>query len=70
MDSEIVLKDGCIHILISLEHQLGQVIEKAKDVCNIRYSNTEWDELNNAIGQLIDALTVLGVDFNNPRIIS
>lgn len=68
MQPDVTFQDGRVVISVPLDREIGEVVKAATRVCNVRYSDAEWDELNRAIGELIDALTKLGVNFNNPRI--
>ncbi len=68
MQANVVFEHGHIVIAVPLDKQVKNIIEAATHVCNVRYSDAEWDMLNSAIGDLIDALAAIGVDFNNPRI--
>lgn len=69
---DVIFKDGSLTITVPLKvgvsPSLNTVIEAAKKVCNVRYSDAEWYELNQAISDLIDALQEFGVKFDNPRI--
>ena len=44
------------------------LVAAAVKVCQTRYSDAEWEALNEAIGELISVLIKAGVQFNNPRI--
>lgn len=44
------------------------LLKAAVKVCQVRYSDEEWDALNEAIGELISVCIKAGADFNNPRI--
>ena len=66
--SDVTIKDGVITITVPMDGKMEAVVLAAKRVCNLRYSDAEWDNLDAAIGELISALQDFGVKFDNPRI--
>lgn len=54
--------------ILKLRRLNRELQEAAARVCNVRYSDAEWDELNRAIGELIGILQKQGFVFDNPRI--
>lgn len=55
-------------VIVKKKPAEDDLLKAAVRVCQVRYSDAEWDVLDTAIGELISVCIKAGVNFHNPRI--